>query len=96
MGFDIALGIALAAVGTAILVLALAHPAPQSVALIRLFAWPRTDQDRTDLLLSGGFYIAIGAVLAALATEASLALLLAPVAALLITGIALGLRHRGA
>ena len=94
MGFDIALGLVLAAIGTSILIVALAHPAPQSVVLIRLFAWPRTDQGRTDLLLSGGFYIALGAFLAALATEVSLALLLAPVSALLITGIALGVRRR--
>ena len=95
MGFDMALGLALVAVGMFILIVALAHPTPQTLSLVRLFAWPRTDQDKTDLLLSGGFYVALGAFMAALATQASRGLLLAPVAVLLVTGIALGVRRRG-
>ena len=95
MGFDMVLGLALVAIGAFILIVALAHPTPQTLSLVRLFAWPRTDQDQTDLLLSGGFYLALGAIMAALATEASGGLLLALAVVLLVTGIALGVRHRG-
>ena len=95
MDFDIAFGLIIAAVGAAILICALAHSSPSSLALVRFASWPSKNQDRTDLVLRGWFYIAFGALLAIAATDLTPALLLIPVAVLLATGIALGVRHRG-
>ena len=94
MGFDIAFGLIIAAAGAAILISALVHPSPQSLAFVRLFAWPRTDQDRTDLVLSGWFYFALGVFFAILATDLARTFLLLPVAVLVAAGIALGVRRR--
>ena len=94
MEFDVVFGLLIAAVGAAVLLCALAHPSPQSLTFVRLFAWPRTDQDRIDLVLSGWIYLALGALLAVLGAGLSKTLLLLPIGVLFAAGIALGVRRR--
>ena len=94
MTFDLAFGLILAAIGAAVLLLALVHPSPQSVRFIRTVMWPRGDRDRTDLALTGWLFFGLGAFYVVLAADVSRLLLLIPFALLVVSGIALGVRRR--
>ena len=94
MDFDIAFGLILAAIGAAVLVCGLVHPSPQSIRFVRMVMWPRGDRDRTDLVLTGWIFFGLGAFLAIVATDLHRGLLAIPVAVLVLSGIALGVRRR--
>ena len=94
MDLGIAFGIGLAIVGAATLVVALFHPKPRSVRLIQIAFWPIRNKDRTDLALSGWLFLGLGSFMATVAADVTRTVLALPIAVLIISGIALGVRHR--
>ena len=93
MGFPFILGIVVAALGIAALVLAWIHPASTSLAIARVLAWPRKNQDRIDLALRGVFLVALGGIFMSNAPNGNIAALLTFAVLLLSSGIALGVRQ---